>query len=55
MIPWLRANKFRSHSISFSLMMLASVGLYLFQAANPIVWGLLAVFVAGNLIAMFVK
>ena len=57
MITWLRQNKFRSHTLSFLLMILASVGMYLAIGAGstPLIWSLLGIFVLGNLAAMMVK
>ena len=57
MIYWLRTHKFEAHLISFTLMILASIGLYV--AANPgmtvLIWILTGVFVLANLLAMVIK
>jgi len=57
MTHWLGTHKFEAHLASFTLMILASVGLYI--AVNTsmtiLVWILLSVFVLANLLAMVVK
>jgi hypothetical protein len=57
MITWLRQNKFRSHTIAFTLMILAAIGMYLTSTAgnSGVIWILLGVFILGNLVAMGVK
>jgi hypothetical protein len=57
MISWLRKHKFEAHLITFSAMILASIGLYrvVDRAASGLVWPLMAVFILANLAAMFVK
>ncbi len=57
MIYWLRKHKFEAHLTSFTLMVLASVGLYLAANAGMVVliWVLLSVFVLANFLAMVTK
>ncbi len=57
MITWLRQNKFRAHTISFVLMILTAIGMYLVSSggSSGVIGILLSVFILGNLIAMVVK
>lgn len=57
MLNWLRRHKFETHLFSFTLMVLASIGLYATVNTNPAgwTWAFLAVFMVANLAAMLVK
>jgi len=57
MLNWLRRHKFETHLFSFTLMILAAIGLYATIHANPAgwTWAYLAVFILANLVAMLVK
>ena len=57
MIHWLRKHKFEAHLTAFSLMILASIGLYIIADAGMMVliWILIGVFVLANLLAMAIK
>jgi hypothetical protein len=57
MTDWLKQNKFKIHLTAFTLMVLTSIGMIFAEnnAAAALIWGLLAVFVLANLLAMFVK
>ena len=54
---YLHEHKFQSHLISFSLMVLASVGMVLALPAGngAVIWGLIALFAAGNVLAMLTR
>jgi len=57
MITFLKEHKFQTHLIAFTLMVLASIGLYF--AANAgvtgLIWALLGVFALANLLAILVR
>ena len=57
MIQWLRTHKFEAHLLTFSLMILASIGLYITGSSGItlLVWILIGVFVLANIMAMAVK
>ena len=57
MLTWLRRHKFETHLFSFTLMILASIGLYATVDANTAgwIWVFLAGFIVANLVAMLVK
>ena len=56
-MDWLKQNKFKAHTLTFSLMVLTSIGMILLiNAIAPApIWGLLAVFALANVLAMFIK
>jgi len=52
-----RINTYQIHSLAFGLMMLSSVGLY-FAArtgSEGWIWGLIGLFVLGNILALLVN
>ena len=57
MISFLRTHKFEAHLLSFSLMVLTSIGMYLvithYSASQ--IWVLLGGFVLANFLAIIVK
>ena len=57
MIKWLHEYKFEAHLGTFTLMILASIGMYITTMAGVLglVWPLLGVFILANIIAMAVK
>ena len=57
MINWLHEHKFEAHLGTFTLMILASIGMYITSMAGVfgLIWPLLGVFVLANIIAMAVK
>ena len=57
MINWLRKHRFETHFISFSLMLMVSIGMYVavFAGAVSLIWILLGIFVLANVIAMVVR
>ena len=57
MIQWIKAHKFESHLIAFTLMILSSIGLYLAVEGeqNWVILLLISIFACGNLIAVIVK
>ena len=57
MIYWLHKHKFEAHLTSFTLMMLASIGLYFATNSGMavLIWILLSVFVLANFLAMVIK
>ncbi len=57
MLSFLRTHKFEAHLVSFVLMVLASIGMYLAidRGSSGLIWALLAGFVLANLLAMMVK
>lgn len=54
---FLSAHKFQAHLLAFVLMVLPPIGMYLAAENGALVWiwGLLAVVVLGNLLAIAVK
>lgn len=57
MLSWIRKHKFKAHLTAFLLMVIPSAGM-IFSArsdADALTWGWLALFIAGNLLAMSVK
>lgn len=57
MITWLKQNKFKAHLLTFSLMVISSIGM-IFAASGVgtgLIWGLLAIFALANMMAMFIK
>ena len=57
MLKWLSEHKFEAHLTSFLLMVLSSIGLILLVQADLIIliWLVIAVFAAANMLAVFVK
>ena len=57
MTNWLRKHKFGTHLFSFTLMVLASLGLYLSLNAETtgVIYILIGIFAIANLVAMMVK
>lgn len=57
MFNWLHRHKFETHLFSFTLMILASIGLYATVNANIAgwTWVFLGTFVLANLAAILVK
>ena len=57
MINWLHEHKFIAHLGTFTLMILASIGMYITTVTGVpgLVWPLLGVFILANFIAMAVK
>jgi hypothetical protein len=57
MISWLRTHRFEAHLISFGLMILVSVGLYITvnTGLKGLTWVLLGVFSLANVLAMAIK
>jgi hypothetical protein len=57
MLTWLRRHKFETHLFSFTLMILASIGLYATLNADLAgwIWVFLSGFIVANLAAMLVK
>lgn len=57
MIKWLHEHKFEAHFGAFTLMILASIGMYITTVAgvSGLIWPLLGVFILANFIAMAVK
>jgi len=57
MINWFRKHKFEVHLTSFTLMILASIGMYntINISQTGLTWFLLGVFVLANGLAMLVK
>jgi hypothetical protein len=57
MISWLRTHRFEAHLISFGLMILVSVGLYITvnTGLKGLTWVLLGVFALANVLAMAIK
>ncbi len=53
----LHEHKFQAHLAAFSLMILASVGMLLALPSGngAVIWGLVALFAAGNLLAVLTK
>ena len=54
---YLHEHKFQSHLTAFTLMILAAVGMVLaIPAGNAaLIWGLIALFAAGNLLAALTR
>jgi len=50
-------NAYKVHSIAFALMLLSSAGLYFTARAGALgwIWGLLGLFVLGNILVLLVK
>ena len=53
---WFR-NKFKAHTLAFTLMVLTSIGLYLatHSHSTSLIWGLMGGFAAANVLAIFVR
>ena len=53
----LHEHKFQAHLAAFSLMILASVGMLLALPSGngAVIWGLVALFAAGNILAVLTK
>ena len=57
MVKFLSEHKFKAHLVSFALMVLASIGLYLAinNGASGLIWILLAGYILANILAIVVK
>lgn len=56
-ISWIREHKFEAHLTAFLLMVVPSALLYFTNQTETagLTWGLLGIFVAGNVLAMLIK
>ncbi len=54
---WLKSHKFESQTLSFLLMVLPPAGMYYAAQieADGLIWGLLALVVSGNLLAVALR
>ena len=56
-MTWLSKHKFQAHLTAFSLMALSSIGMiFSMESENTVLtYGLLAIFVLANILAMLIK
>ncbi|MFC2026115.1 hypothetical protein ACFLUC_02855 [Chloroflexota bacterium] len=56
-LNWLSDHKYQIHLLAFLLMVLPAIPLYYAaqQGAYPLIWGLLAIVVSGNILALLTK
>ena len=57
LIPWLRKHKFQAHAIAFGMMVSAAAAMYFaakLESTNWI-WGLMGLFIAGNLLELAIR
>ena len=57
MLNWLGKHKFQAHLIAFLLMVVASIGMLMLIGGNkPVLnWLMIIIFVAANILAIFIK